>query len=290
MQLGEKIVYLYVVDDEDRLVGVLPTRRLLMSEPHATVQSIMLRRVVTIPITATVLDACEFFIQYRFLALPVIDEQGKLVGIVDINLFTDEVFDVAEQHALNDVFQLIGLHLARDRKTSPWEGFRRRFPWLLCNVAGGILCALVASRFELLLDNVVVLALFVPLVLALSESVSMQTMTIVLQGLHEDRIDLKYFAGALSRELIVALLLALACGGSVALVSWFWKGDVLVAASLAGSICLAMITACLLGVILPMTIRALRLDPQIASGPIVLACGDLAALLFYFSLAGWLLG
>jgi magnesium transporter len=250
----------------------------------------MLRKVVAVPLSATVLDACEFFIQHRFLALPVIDDAGKLVGLVDISLFTDEVFDVAEQHALNDVFQLIGLHLARDRKISAWEGFRSRFPWLLCNITAGILCALVASFFEKLLGNVVILALFVPMVLALSESVSMQTMTIVLQGLHEERVDLRYFLRALGREFLVALSLGLACGGMVALVSWLWKGNPLVAASLFVSISLAMLTASLLGVMLPLAIRALRVDPRIASGPIVLACGDLAALLFYFTLAGWLLG
>jgi len=286
-QLGEKIVYLYVVKNGGKLVGVVPTRRLLMAAPEETLGSIMIRNVVALPSTATVLDACEFFIQHRFLALPVIDERRQLVGVVDVTLFTSEVFGVAEQKSSEDVFQLIGVHVARHRKISPWHGFRDRFPWLLCNISGGLLCAFLAGCFEDLLDAVIVLALFVPVVLALSESVSMQSMTILLQGLHEQRIRWGFVARALSREFFVACLLGLASGATVGLVAWAWKGDPSVALVLAGSIALSIVAACLFGVALPIAVRVLRADPKIAAGPIVLACADVATLLFYFNLAGW---
>lgn len=288
-ELGERIVYLYVVDDLDRLVGVLPVRRMLMAEPGVKVGEIMIRRVVAVPGDATVLDACELFIQHRFLALPLVDHNGKLLGTIELRLLTDEIFDIAEQRSRADVFQLIGVQMALQRST-PWNGFRGRFPWLLCNIAGGLAAALLAAQFEALLDNVIVLALFVPVVLALSESVSIQSMTLTLQTMHGTTVRWSYFVRSLALELAVAVLLGVASGALVGGIAWLWKGAGLVALALGVSITLGIVTACILGVALPIAVRAARLDPQIAAGPIVLAMADIFTLLFYFSLAGWLLG
>ena len=289
-QLGEKIVYLYVVDDHLKLVGVLPTRRLLMSKADALVADVMLRRVVTIPMSASVLEACEFFIQYRFLALPVVDDDGKLAGVVDVGLFTDEVFDVAEEQSLRDVFQLIGVHVDHRKRPSTWAGFGSRFPWLMCNIVAGVLCALVAGQFEEILDRVILLAMFVPVVLALGESVSMQSTTLALQALHHAPVSLRALASAIGRELAVAALLGLASGAVVAAVAWLWKGNLLASGVIAASITISIMTACALGVLVPTAIRALRVDPQIAAGPIVLACADVATLSMYFALATLILG
>ncbi|MGB9623222.1 MAG: magnesium transporter [Phycisphaerae bacterium] len=288
--LGEKIVYFYVVDGHDRLVGVVPTRRLLMSAPEASVRSIMADNVVTVPGSATMLEACEFFLRHRFLAFPVVDEAGRMIGVVDIGMFTDEMFDVAEREQLEDTFQLIGVRLAHARKYSPWQAFRRRLPWLLCNVAAGIVCALIAGAYEGLLDYAIVLAVFVPVVLALAESVSIQSTTITLQALHHGEIRWLRFYRLLGREFLTAILLGLACGLIVGGVAWGWRGQPRVAGIIGATVCLSMVTACLLGVILPTAVRRFRGDPKIAAGPIVLAMADIATLLTYFGLAGWLIG
>ncbi len=287
--IGEKVVYFYVVDAGGKLVGVVPTRRLLMSAPEATVASIMVDRVAAIRSSATVLIACEFFLQHRFLAFPVVDDDGRLVGVVDIDLFAEEMFDVAARHSREDVFQLIGVHFAGARQRSPWVGFRHRFPWLMCNIGGGIACALMAARYEVFLESAVVLALFIPVVLALAESVSIQSTTITLQWLHQGKMTWGSLSGALRRELVTAGLLGIGCGGVVGLVIVGWKGDTVVASAVGLSIALAMVTACLLGVILPSAVRAIRGDPRIAAGPIVLACADVATLATYFSISAHLL-
>ena len=125
------------------------------------------------------LIASEYFATRRLLAFPVVNAGGQLLGVVDVSLFTDEVIDLAKR-TYDDIFQLIGVHGTAQR--SPWIAFRDRFPWLLCNIAGGLLAAFIASRFEHLLQEVVVLSLFIPIVLALGESVSMQALTLTLQG------------------------------------------------------------------------------------------------------------
>jgi magnesium transporter len=287
-QLPEQIVYFYVVDAAGRLLGVIPTRRMLMSDPATTVGALCVRKVVAIPDTATVLDACEFFIQHKFLAFPVVDRERRLIGTVDVGLFTDEMQAVSERNTADEVFQLIGVHAVGGAGTSPWRGFLGRFPWLLSNIAGGILCAFLSGLYESFLDRLIVLALFIPVVLALSESVSIQAMTITLQGLERGRPRLARLLATTWREFLTAAMLGIACGAVVGLVAWTWKGNHAVAVAIGASIAAAMVTSCLLGVVLPTTVRMLGRDPRIASGPIVLACGDVATLLFYFNLAGWL--
>jgi magnesium transporter len=287
--LPEQIVYFYVVDAHERLVGVMPTRRLLMSQPDARIGDLAVRKVVAVPASARVLDACEFFIAHKFLAFPVIDADRRLLGIVDVGLFTNELQALSERAAADELFQLIGVHAATRNKPSVWLGFRNRFPWLLSNIAGGILCAVISGFFDQLLETAIVLALFIPVVLALSESVSIQAMSLTLQELHGAKITLANLWRASRREFGVALLLGLSCGSIVGGVAWLWKGDPRIAAVIAGSITMAMLTACMLGVLLPTGVRAFGRDPRIASGPIVLATGDIATLLFYFTLGSWLL-
>jgi len=289
-ELAEKIVYFYVVDDEEKLLGVVPTRRLLMSGADRRIFDVMSTNVVSIPHSMSVLDACEFFVLYRLLAFPVVDDQNKLLGVIDVGLFTDEIFDVAERQSAQDVFQLIGVRITQARRGTAWGGFRYRFPWLLCNIAGGIGCAFIAGMYEKFLDTAIVLALFIPVVLTLSEGVSIQSMTITLQALHERSINWRQLLRSLRIELLTAALLGMACGGLVGMIAWAWKREPAVALAIACSICLAIITACLLGVLLPTAVRGLKGDPKIASGPLVLAAADVATLLFYFNLSAAILG
>jgi magnesium transporter len=286
-QLGERLIYFYVTDENGKLVGVIPTRRLLMTETTEPVSSIMVRRVITLPSWATVREACEAFLRHRYLAFPVVDAEGHLHGVADVGLFTGEIADLAERQAVDDIFQLIGVHVAE--AVTPWRSFRDRLPWLSFNVWGGLLAAALIGFYEALLSAAVVLALFIPVVLALAESVSMQSVTLTLQRLHGSRVTRQRFFASLRRELLTALLLGGACGVAVGLIAWLWKGSGGVALAIASAIWLSVLTACTLGVALPMALRAVRRDPRIAAGPVVLATADLLTLLFYFNLAGWLL-
>lgn len=281
------ILYCYVVDQEERLVGVVPIRRLLTTAPEARIDSIMIHDIEAIPSWATVLVAAEYFVNRRFLAFPVVEPGGRLVGVVDVSLFTDDVLVLARQ-SFDGIFQIIGVHATEGR--TAWTSFLDRFPWLLCNVFGGLLCALLASRYEGLLDHLVILALFIPVVLTLAESVSIQSVTLTLQNLSDGPINWRVFARGFSKEFLTALMLGLGCGSLVGLSAFVWKGAVGVGLVLTLAITVAMITACLLGVLMPTALRALKADPKIAAGPIVLALTDVATLLFYFNLAGMLLG
>jgi magnesium transporter len=287
--VAEKIVYFYVLDADDRLVGVVPTRRLLTAPLDKPVAEIMIGRVIAIPQTATLLEACEMFVLHKFLAFPVVDDERRMVGVVDVSVLTDEVVDMSEGERTDELFESLGFRVSQMRDASPVKAFRLRFPWLLATIGSGTLCALLASAYEITLAKSLVLAFFLTMVLGLGESVSIQSMTVTIQALRTMRPTLRWYVNAFRREVATALLLGAACGSVVGLIVWLWRGTGLAAVAIGGSILMALCAACLFGLSIPALLHALKLDPKIAAGPVTLALSDLFTLLVYFSLAALLL-
>lgn len=283
-----RVLYLYVVDPEGRLVGVVPTRRLLLSAPERPLTEIMVAKVITVPESATVLEACEFFTFHKLLAFPVVDDDRKLLGIVDVDLYTSELSDLERREEHDDLFQLIGVHLNDKEQGQPGLAFRRRFPWLLCNIAGGLLAALLADAYSDVATLVIVTP-FIPIVLALAESVSIQSVSLALQTLHGQPPTWGGLLRKVGRELIVGLLLGAACGATVGGIAWVWKGDAKVGLSLFLGIGGGVTGAAAVGLALPYILRLLQRDPRVAAGPMALAASDMIVLLLYFNLGRWLL-
>ncbi|MGA2853148.1 MAG: magnesium transporter [Verrucomicrobiota bacterium] len=287
--VGEKIVYFYVVDDAEQLVGVVPTRRLLMAPLEQPLSGLMIRNVIAIPSAATVMEACEFFVLHKFFAFPLIDEKRRVVGLVDVGLFTEEVFDIAEREQLSEVFETLGFHVSQVRDASPWRAFRVRFPWLLTTIISGIFCAFLAGAYKLTLEKSLVIAFFLTLILGLGESVGIQSMTVTIQALRTSRPTLRWYLSSLWREAFTALLLGTACGLVVGLVVLIWQHAQMPALVIGSSVTFCLLTACTAGLSVPALLHALKLDPKIAAGPLTLAIADIFTLLFYFNLAKFLL-
>ena len=287
--IGEKIVYFYTVDDDERLAGVVPTRRLLTAPLDKRLSEIMISRVVAIPQTATVFEACEAFMLHKFLAFPVVDEQRKIIGVVDVGFFSQEMFDLSEGDSLDQLFEAIGFHVEQVRDASPLRAFRYRFPWLLATIGSGTVCALLASAYEITLAKSIILAFFLTMVLGLGESVGIQSMTLTIQALRSIQPSFGWYVRAFRREAGTAVLLGLASGSVVGTFIWLWRGNALAALSIGLSIVLTFCAACLFGLSVPALLHGLKLDPKIAAGPVTLALTDIFTLLFYFTLAAWLL-
>jgi magnesium transporter len=290
--LGERIIYFYAVDEHDRLAGVLPTRRLLTAPPRTTLGELMVKRVIAIPATATVLDACEFFVLYKFFAFPVVDVDRHVIGVVDISLFTAEMLEERNENIAaqaDEIFEALGFRLSHLRGASAWRVFRHRFPWLLATIFGGTMCALLAGAFEATIASSVVIAFFLTMVLGLNESVSMQTMTVTIQALRSQAVTSSWFKVAFLRELRSAVLLGLGCGALVLIIVLLWRKDLTAALAIGGSIGLSLVTACLFGLSIPSLLHSLKLDPKIAAGPVTLAVTDFVALAFYFGIASLVL-
>ena len=287
--LGEKVVYFYVVDADDRLVGVLPTRRLLTSAPQTCLRDIMVRKVLSLPDSATIMEGCEAFVMHKLLAFPVVDRDKRIVGVVDVGLLADEALDLAEREETDALFESIGFRISQVRDASSWKAFRYRFPWLLATIASGTICAVLAGFFELTLAQSLILAFFLTLVLGLGESVSIQSVALTIQMLRSVEPTVPWYAKTFLREAGTALLLGAACGVLVGLIAWMWRGTGLEGFVIGASIFLSLCMACFLGLTVPTVLHALKLDPKVAAGPLTLALTDICTLLFYFGLASLLL-
>lgn len=293
--IGERVIYFYAIDSESRLAGVLPTRRLLTAPLETRLEDIMIRRVVALPTTATILEACEFFVLYKFFAFPVVDAQRRVVGVIDVSLFRQELLEGGDEEAEaaalidDEFFEALGFRVSQIRGASPLRVFRYRFPWLLATVLSGTICAFLTGLFEATLARSLVIAFFLTMVLGLNESVSMQSMTVTIQALRSAAISRRWFLDTFRREFAAAVLLGLSCGALVFAIALVWRGEVKAALVIGGSIALSLVTACLFGLSVPSLLHWLKLDPKIAAGPVTLAISDFCALLFYFTSAALVL-
>lgn len=286
-RISDEIIYIYVVDEERKLVGVVPTRRLLLTDPQTPIHEIMGSHLVSLKGDQTLLDAIEFLETHHLLALPVVDNNNYLLGVIDVGVYFEEKVDVATARRRSDIFQMIGMYIEEGRKASPWQGYRSRMPWIFCNMFGGVACAVISRIFEIVLAKVLLLAMFIPLVLTLSESISMQSMTQSMQLLKKERRTWKYTFGALVREWQVVALLAITSGIIVGAVSLLWGDGVAPGfVIMFGIMCSVYITSSI-GSVVPLIVHARKWDPRVAAGPVVLMFADVLTTLIYLSLGTW---
>lgn len=278
------IFYVYVVDGQERLLGVVPIRQLVTAPGGTRLEEVMRTDPVTLPAEATVDEAVEAFLDRELLAFPVVDADGRLLGVVDVRMFTREVVDHVEHHRLDDVFQWIGLHAAEARQGGLLRVARSRIAWLLATVGGGLGAAAIATFHQATLQQALVLAFFLTLVLGLAESVSVQSMTLTLQRLH---VGMEIAPG---RELATGLLIGGTLGGLVGTIAWAWHGDLPAALVVGASILVTVAIAAGVGLAVPTLLHRSGRDVRVAAGPLTLAVTDVLTLTLYFGLGARLLG
>lgn len=286
---SQTLVYFYVTNSEEKLTGVLQTRLLLTAQPDEKIKTLMIPRVIAIPESATVLDACEFFVLHKFLAFPVVDADRRILGTVDINLFNEEVLGISKNEQNDDLFQAIGFHISQLRHASPLRVFRYRFPWLLITIVAGTCAAFLTQMHEKTLSQTIEIAFFLTLVLALGESVCVQSLALALETLRMRTPTLRWFLNACRREILSAIPLAISIGIIVFGVVFLIAHAAWPAFAISVSISLSIIAACLLGISIPTLLNVAKLDLTIAAGPITLAVTDVTTLLIYLTLTSMLL-
>jgi len=290
-RVKDKIFYFYVVDRYHHLEGIVSTRSLLLSDPQKKIKEIYEAHILSITANHTLKEAMEMLAHHRLLALPVVDEHNELLGTVDIQLYLDEVVDMGKaKRSSTDLFHVLGLTLEEGKASSPWELYKNRMPWLCCNMIGGLLCAVISRVFELVLLEVITLALFIPLVLTLSESVSMQSMSYSLQILHRPKISGRRILRRITSEWKMVLLLALTCGASVGLLSLLWGDGWRPGVAIAAGIMISVTITGVIGAAIPLILHQRKLDPKVAAGPVVLMLADVITTTIYLGLSTlWLL-
>ncbi|MBS0654886.1 MAG: magnesium transporter [Verrucomicrobia bacterium] len=287
------IQYFYSVDDEHVLTGILATRDLLMSEPTTKLKAIVDRDVVAIEQNETLLEGIKLLEKQGIQAVPVVDQARHIKGIFEIvPEHKHQNFDPAkaiQKVTSKDIYQLIGLSLQLGRVNSTLLEFRYRMPWLFCTMFAGLVCATVAATFKPILSQYVVLAMFIPLVLSLGESVAMQSMSLSLQFLHYGKVHWKPFFRRIAVEWSTALLIGFSCAFLIGSVFWVWNSTFHAMLAVTSSIFMTMIFSTTLGTTMPVILHLLSLDPKVAAGPVVLMLTDIFASLIYLAISNWLL-
>ena len=281
----KKISYYYTVDKHQRLRGVIPVRRFLHSPSERKLADMAIGNLVAVPLGATMEQAARSFANHKYLALPAIRPDGTIAGVLDFRSVTGEELDHGDKASVAEMFQTIGVRLESLRTGSTLAVFRARFPWLLPTVASGFVCAWISSNFAGTLEANIILSFFIALVLALGESITIQSMTFSFQELHKPERERRRYALLFGREVLMALMLGLPIGLAVGALSYLLEPRLAVSLVVSVSIALSITSACLIGLMLPWVLKALNVEPKIAGGPLVLALTDLSTILIYLGLA-----
>lgn len=288
--LPDESFYIYVTDEDDRLVGVVSLRNLVVADPDDEIREAMNTEPVTVLPNTDQEDVAQLASRYDVVAVPVVDEQRRILGIVRI----DDIVDVIREEATEDILKMAGAGEALVDTRSFFASFRARFPWLMTAAVGGVLVAMSLSGFEDALRAVPVLALFMPVVAGMGGNVGTQSSTIVVRGLAVGYVEKAKITRLVLRETALGATLGLFYGVVIALCAPLVGRDVgdplRLGIVLTGGMFGSMTIAALVGSSVPLLLDRFNVDPAVATGPFVTTAVDILGLLFYFSLAAWLLG
>lgn len=288
--IDEKIFYFYVLDRRGQLKGVASTRALVLNPPETLVGAVMEESFAFLNAEQTLKEAMHLIEKHRLLALPVVDDRFRFLGVIDVEIYFDDTIRKINGLVRKDIFQFIGLKIEEGKVATPWKGYRARMPWLLCNVGSGLVCAVIARVFQIVLAKFLILAMFIPLVLTLCESVSMQAMTQSLAILRGPQLSGPLIRRRIWLEVKTVFFLSITCSLIVGGLSYFWGEGWEPAYMIGTALVFAIMVAAIVGILMPLTLRLCDLDPKMASGPVILMIVDVAATAIYFTMAYiWLL-
>lgn len=284
---AEMVFYIYCVNDEGHLVGVLSLRQLLTVPPATQLREVMVSDVISVPVTEDQEDVAALVARYDLLAMPVVDEYNKLVGIITV----DDVIDVLRDEATEDMMLMAGLGDEDVALRSTGTAIRTRTPWLFAGIVGLMVAAALIRAFEPKIEKVAALAAFIPVVVGLSGNVGVQSSTIVVRGLAMGQLDPGRALTAVWGEVKVVTAIALICGVLVCGISFFVGGQNLqLAAAVTNALVLSMIFAAMVGTAVPLAAERFGVDPALATGPVLTTTIDLVGVLIYFVAATLWLG
>ncbi len=276
---------IYVVDDEDILIGRLSLKDLLTASNTAQIKDVYIRNVDSVKVNEDPEEVAKIMSKYDLEAIPVIDEIGRLVGRITI----DDIVDVIKEEAEKDYQLAAGISQDVEADDSVWELTRARLPWLILGLFGGLGAAAIMGNFEEMISKHAILFFFTPLIAAMAGNVGVQSSAIIVQGLAND--DLKGSVGnRLLKEMLLALLNGLILAAILLLFTWFWKGAFLTALAISVSLIAVIIVAGFIGTFTPLFLHKRGIDPAIATGPFITTSNDIFGILIYFWIAKLILG
>ncbi len=282
---AEQVFYLYVTDSQRHLEGVLSLRELVVAPPDARIADLMTPGVRSLHASEDQEEVVRQIQRYNFIALPVVDAQRHLMGVVSV----DDVMDVAEEEATEDMFRLAGLDEDERLQRPISRSILPRLVWLLFALASGFAAAAVINAFGSTVDRVIALVVFMPLIAGLGGNAGVQTVTLVVRSMALGDVDLRGIRPTLQRELLIGITNGVIIGLILAVLVYLWKDNIALSFVAGVAMLLNMVTGVAAGVIVPVSLRAVRLDPALASGALLTAFTDILGFFFFLGLAALLI-
>lgn len=268
---AEVVNYVYVLDKEDHLLGVLSLRNLVFAQPSAQVRDLMISPAISVLAATDAQSAAELLRDRNLLALPVVDDGNRLLGVIT----HDDALEVIEDELADDYFKMAGTDAEEMSRRSPLQIARLRLPWLFGTMGLELIAGLVIHNFDHVLQQVILLASFMPVISAISGNVGLQAAAIVVRGLDTGHVTLADWRRHVSRELSTSLIMAVCCGLVLGIVGAIWSRHLPFGLVIGGAMTASMLTAGLMGTLIPMLSKRLGFDPATTAGPFETAFQDI---------------
>ena len=281
VSFAENIYYLYVLDENKRLAGVVSYRDLLIADSEERIENIMYSRVISVPVDADQEEVARVIERYDFIAVPVVDHDRRLVEIVTV----DDVIDVMITEANEDIEKLSAAGKSIDFETGPLVASMRRLPWLVLLLFLGLISGSIIAGFEHTLQQVVALTFFMPMIAGMTGNTGTQSLAIVVRGLVSHDLTKGMVLRLILREFSVGIIIGLTCGVLISLLAYMWRGDPVLSFVVGSSLLMTLVIGTLAGTIIPLILYKLKIDPAVASGPLITTLNDIFSLTVYFGLA-----
>jgi magnesium transporter len=282
---NDAILYLYVVDELQRLTGVVPIRRLVMAQPDTPVRELAIREMLSTPPDADQEEVAQLVARYDLLAIPVTDVDGTMLGVITV----DDVIDVITEEATQDIYNLAGLSEEDRVFTSARVSIRKRLPWMLLNLCTAFSAGAVIGIFESTIEEIVSLAIFLPVVAGVGGNGGIQTLTVITRAIALGEIQFSSGLRAVGKEMWVGLVVGAAAGLISGGVAYLLHGNVYMGIVLLLAMMVTMVTASLFGAAVPLMLKALRQDPALGSGILVTFAADALGFFSFLGIATLLL-
>jgi magnesium transporter len=278
--------YLYAVDEYGKLVGVSSLRQLVVVPPEERLKDFMSTDVFSVETSMDQEEVAKIVARYNILAVPVVDETNRLVGIVTV----DDVIDIFREEATEDILKMAGVGEEFVETQSVIRSTRIRLPWLFASCIGGIIAFFVISHFEGSIKKLSYLAAFIPVIMGMGGNIGTQSSTIVVRGLATGRLNIRDTWAVVFKELSVGFILGAFYGFMIGLVAQLQYSKSMLAVSVGLAVISSMAVAALVGSLVPMAFARINVDPAVATGPFVTTAIDIVSVYFYFRIATTLLG
>ncbi len=275
------IYYLYVLDANKELVGVVSFRDLLLADADEVIEDIMFTRLISVSVDTDQEEVAKIIRKYDFTAVPVVDENNTMVGIITI----DDVIDIVVEEADEDIAKLSAGGRDIDFDTPAHVAAFRRLPWLIFLLLIGLVSANIINFFEHTLEAVVALSFFMVIITGMTGNTGTQSLAVVVRGLASRDILPGTIRNLILRELGVGLIIGVINGALIALITLLWQGNIYLGIVVGGALFLSLIIGTLAGTIIPLILYYFKIDPAIASGPLITTLNDIFSLTVYFGFA-----